>query len=357
MKRKGNLYKDLLSDKAILSAVMKASKGKRNRPSVAKRLENIEETISEIKKILTSKSFTPSTMRTMTIHEYGKERLISKSPFFPDQIIHWLVMDAIRPLTERGMDFATCGTVPGRGTSGAIKILRKWIRNDPKGTKWCLKIDIHHYYQSIDRSKLILKLRRLIKDDDMIDLITRVVGGEGIGIPIGTYWSQGMANFYLQRIDHFIKENLGIGHTVRYVDDIVMLSSNRRKLMKAQKSLAYELAKEGVEMKSNWCVFQTSKRDIDFVGFRLHGNGRLSIRKRVWRMARRTILRIKHHGIGLKRARRLISYNGWIRSTNSHIIKERYLPLVSWNKATSLVSQSSRTEAKAKSQRRVNNYA
>jgi len=317
--------KEMLSDAAIVSAIESAAKGKRHKPSITRRLSCVEDTASKIKSLVSSGSFSPSPMQTMTIVEYGKDRVISKSPFFPDQIVHWLVVGQLKPLIMRGMEKGVCGSVPGRGAEEVKRLVRGWIIHDRKDTKWCLKIDIHHYYQSIDRSILLKKVERVVKDPEFLVLVGKLIGGPGVGIPIGTYWSQWLANFYLQSFDHFVHEKLGISHEVRYVDDVVVFSPNRRQLMAVQKEMAAFLAKEGLEMKPNWSVFRTSERDVDFVGIRFHGNGRTSIRKRIWREARRTVLRIEHHGLGVSRARRLMSYNGWFQGTNNYVIKTKYL--------------------------------
>lgn len=27
--------------------------------------------------------------------------------------------------------------------------MAKWNKNDPKGTRWCAELDIHHFYESL----------------------------------------------------------------------------------------------------------------------------------------------------------------------------------------------------------------
>lgn len=56
-------------------------------------------------------------------------------------------------------------------------------------------MDIHHFFQSINQEQLIQKLKRIIKDDRMIDLLQCIITCEkdpetGTGIPIGFYTSQ-----------------------------------------------------------------------------------------------------------------------------------------------------------------------
>ena len=46
--------------------------------------------------------------------------------------------------------------------------------------------------------------------------------GPFYGIPLGFYTSQWLSNWYLQGLDHFIKEQLCAVHYMRYMDDMVV---------------------------------------------------------------------------------------------------------------------------------------
>lgn len=48
------------------------------------------------------------------------------------------------------------------------------------------------------------------------------------------------------------------------------------------------------------------------MGIRFNGDGSLSLRKRIFRRARRAMKRCNKH-TDVRKARRIISYNGWIR--------------------------------------------
>ena len=61
----------------------------------------------------------------------------------------------------------------------------------------------------------------------------------GCGLPISNLSSQVFANFYMNRFDHFIKEELGIRYYGRYVDDFLIVHPDNEYL----KSLVHELAK------------------------------------------------------------------------------------------------------------------
>lgn len=72
----------------------------------------------------------------------------------------------------------------------------------------------------------------------------------------------------LQRLDHYIKEVLRIPHYVRYMDDMCLFSASKRALHKAVKAIREFLAGLSLQLKSNWQVFPTASRAVDFLGFR-----------------------------------------------------------------------------------------
>lgn len=50
------------------------------------------------------------------------------------------------------------------------------------------------------------------------------------GLPIGNMTSQILAVFYLNDVDHYIKETLGIKYYIQYMDDLVILDTSLDKL-------------------------------------------------------------------------------------------------------------------------------
>lgn len=50
------------------------------------------------------------------------------------------------------------------------------------------------------------------------------------GLPIGNLTSQVFANFYINTFDHFVKRNLKISYYGRYVDDFVLVHTNKEYL-------------------------------------------------------------------------------------------------------------------------------
>lgn len=222
----------------------------------------------------------------------------------------------------RGMYHWSCASIPGRGPHYAKKACEKWIRNDYKNTKYCLKIDIRKYYPNIDKERLKQKFRKLIKDRDALWLIDAIIDSHHKGLPIGNYTSQWFANFYLQDTDHFIKEKLDIKYYIRYMDDFVMFGSNKRELRKKLEKLRAFLINEGLTIKGNWQIFNVSKRRLDFCGF-CFTRDKTFIRKRITRR-----MRSKYYSFRKRpnrhNAASLMSYYGWVKHTDSYILFKKY---------------------------------
>ena len=326
MKRIGNIYEKICDIENIKTAILKASLGKRSNHRVLEVLDNIDFYAQEISELLYMEEYIPSPYIKKTILDGAsqKERTIYKPRFYPDQIIHWALMNQIQPILMRGMYAYSCGSVPKRGSSYGQKYLQKVLSDDRKNTKYCLKMDVKKFYPSINNEILKQKFRRIIKDGKCLCLIDNIIDSE-TGLPIGNYTSQWFSNFFLQDLDHFIKEKLRIKYYVRYVDDLVLLGGNKRKLHRAKREIDLFLKHESLEIKKNWQVFKVSIRPIDFLGFRFYGykttlrrRNSLRIRRRMRKISKKPFLT---HGDACS----IIAYWGWLKRSNSRLYYMKYV--------------------------------
>lgn len=337
MKRVGHLYEHICDLENIHVAIWKASQGKRQKKYVRRILDNPDRYARAVQKMLLSKSYVPSpySIKTVLDGPTRKERTIFKPRFFPDQIIHWALMLQLQPVIKRGMYEYCCGSVPGRGTGHAQKALRRWLDNDYKGTKYCLKLDIRKFYPSVDLSLLKNMFRRVVKDADCLWLIDTILDSNPqTGLPIGNYTSQWFSNFFLQGLDHFIKEKLGVKYYIRYVDDLVLLGGNKKALHRARLAIDEYLRGIHLTMKPNWQVFLVNARAIDFLGLRFYRNP-TTLRKRNALRIRRRLAKIKRKGkLSYTDACAVVSYWGWIKHSDSYRFYHTHVkPKVSLAKA------------------------
>ena len=104
---------------------------------------------------------------------------------------------------------------------------------------------IHEKYPGADKELLIKLCRKVIFNDPTLNSVIKgskndwqgLPAGKslfnsppGCGLPIGNLNSQVFANFYMNRFDHFIKKELGISYYGRYVDDFMIVHSDREYL-------------------------------------------------------------------------------------------------------------------------------
>lgn len=343
MKRKGYIYEKIYNRENISAAIDRAAKRKKDRWAVKRVLINREDCIDEIQRLLITQTYRPSPYREKIVREgtQRKERKISVPRFYPDQIIQWAILLQIIPVLSKGMDPFTCGSVPGRGRDYARKYLEKWLRDDRKGTKYCLFLDSHHFYPSIRHDCLKAMLRKKFKDAKLLRLLDLIIDSAP-GLPIGNVTSQWFANFYLQGVDHLIREKLHARYYTRYMDDMVLLGPNKRALHRMFISIQRELGKLGLTVKSNWQVFQVDFRGIDFIGYRFfHGRTilRRSLMLKITRKVRRTERKKSWNPHNCKS---ILSYLGWFKHTNNYGMYQKWVrPYINVRKMKGVVRRES----------------
>ena len=349
MKRIGNIYEKITELSNIESAIYHASKNKGSRRNVEKILDSPTYYAMQIQKVLKDKTFKPSPYVEMKIHDGAnkKERTIYKPRFYPDQVVHWALMLQLEPILMRGMYEFCCASIKGRGIMRGMRHIKKILVQDRKYTKYCLKLDIKQFYPSVDKRILKNKFRRIIKDRDTLYLIDSIIDSSDKGLPIGNYTSQWFANFYLQDLDHFIKEQCKIKYYVRYMDDMVLFSNNKKELRKVKLAIDDFLRNEGLRIKENWQLFKTESRPLDFLGYRfyrgyttLRRNNFLRIKRRAKKMAKKD--RITYHD-----AAAMLSYSGWLKHCNSFNYQQKYIkPYVNYKLCKEVIRNESKKNRK-----------
>lgn len=267
-------------------------------------------------------------------------------PTLEELIVQHCVVNALKPMFCKGMYEHSYASLPGRGAHKGKKVIEKWIRHDVKNTKYVLKMDIHHFFDSVPHHILKAKLAKHIHDEKMLDLLFRIIDVTDKGIPLGFYTSQWFSNWLLQGLDHYIKEQLGAVYYVRYMDDMVIFGNNKKVLHGMRKSISEYLDSElKLELKGNWQVFRFSYgnnkgRDLDFMGFRFYRNRttlRKSIMLKATRKAKKIYLKDKPT---IYDARQMLSYLGWIDATDTYIMYVCWIkPYVNFQKLKHKVSR------------------
>ena len=360
MKRVGNIFEKIIDINNIELAIMKASKGKTNRPSVQKILDNSRYYAIEIQKMLLERTYVPSPYIKMIIHDgvRKKERTIFKPHFYPDQCIHWALMLQIEEVLLKKMYVWNCASIKGRGLHYGANHIKKVLIEDRKNTKYALKLDVRKFYPSINKKILKEKFRRIFKDEKLLWLLDEIIDSAEDGVPIGNYTSQWFANFYLNDLDHYIKEELGIKHYIRYMDDMLLFSNNKKELHRIKDKIEEYLNNElDLELKGNWQLFKTESRPIDFLGYRFNRNPEtkevyITLRKSNFLRFKRRIRKISKKFILTPHdASAVISIYGWISKSNGYNYVKKYISeYIDIKKCKEVISNETRKQSKANKQ-------
>lgn len=266
-------------------------------------------------------------------------------PTLEELVVQHCVVNALKPLFTKGMYEHSYASLPKRGAHKGKKVIEKWLRCDAQNTKYVLKMDIHHFFDSIPHSVLKAKLAKYVKDELMLDLLYKIIDVTDSGIPLGFYTSQWFSNWYLQELDHYIKEHLSAAHYVRYMDDMVIFGRNKKTLHRMRAEISRYLEDNlGLALKANWQVFlfdwNGKGRDLDFMGFRFYRD-RIVLRKSIMYKATRKANKIsKKSKVTAYDVRQMMSYLGWINCTDVYHMYELWIkPYVNFQRMKRYISK------------------
>lgn len=324
------IWEKICTTENITLAHKNASKGKKWYKEVRVFDEDPDRYIAEIQNMLVLKTYVPIDYFKFLRKERGKERIIYKSKYFPERVIQWAVLQVISPIILRQFIYDTYSAIPERGIHLAFDRIKHDIQSDPKGTKYCLKMDVKKFYPSIDREILIKDYEKIFKDEDLLwYLRLNITSSPDTGIPIGNYLSQFSGNFYLSPFDHWIKEVKGVKYYYRYMDDIVFLHSSKEYLHKLEKEIIeYMEVERHLTIKQNYQVFPVEDRGVDFVGYRIFPDFVLLRSSTANRMKYKLTVMIQkvRNGGSLSYSDYCCfnSYLGWVSYCNGHRLYLKY---------------------------------
>ena len=313
MKRKNNLYTQIISIENLKVADACARKGKGHQYGVQLHDKSQETNILNLREMLEGKTYKTSEYATFKVYE-PKERLVFRLPYFPDRITHHAVMNVLEPIFTRLFTADTYSCIKGKGIHGAARAVKSALL-DKSETTYCLKLDIKKFYPTVNHEILKVLLRKIFKDRDLLWLLDEIIDSAE-GLPIGNYLSQYFANFYLTYFDHWIKEDKAVKYYFRYADDIVVLSKSKTDLHRLRFEIAEYLSKNlALTVKENYQVFPVEKRGIDFVGYRFYHTHTM-LRKGIKKRFAKAVSKNRNKAT-------IAAYKGWTKHCDSkHLIKK-----------------------------------
>lgn len=270
--RYDNLWEQVVNFENMYAAYLEASRGRRYKNEIMGVGKRVEAVIYQMIFELNTGTWQPQTYYEFECRTEVKRRIIN-APTFRDRIFHHSLDRIVRPLFEKKYIYDSYACILGKGAHAAVQRVKKFLRiARHSGNVYILQCDIHHYYQSIDHEILKREISRTIKDKRLLEawglVIDRFNEDTGKGIPIGALTSQLAANIYLNPFDHFIKECMRAHFYVRYMDDFVIISNDKKELRKNLADIRWFLETQlKLELNPKTRIYQASQ-GVDFCGYR-----------------------------------------------------------------------------------------
>lgn len=266
-------YSDVYSFGRLLDAFGKARRAKRGKGGEPLFYRDLESNLLRLSRALEHREYRPDPYRYFPLFN-KKERIVSEASF-RDRVVHHALVAAIEPVFERSFVEHSYACRKGKGAHAAVGRARKMARRH----RYYLKMDVHHYFESVDHSVMMQLLMERIHDPGILWLCRTLLRGairqdsgeeNPMGLPIGNLTSQFWANVYLHPVDDLIRRRMGWGTYIRYMDDMLVLGSSKRDLWEVASEASSFLREElHLSLKSKATVVAPVAEGVGWLGFRV----------------------------------------------------------------------------------------
>lgn len=316
MKRINNVYQNIYKIENIIEVANKVCKTTNNKKKVELFQEHYLENIYKIREDLISKTYKPDKYNIFFIYE-PKIRLVM-SQNFKDKIVNSLVAKYILSYVyEDKLISTTIATRKDKGLHYGIKLTKQYInkmKNNYDDEFYYLKFDIKKYFYNIDHKIVMSMLEEKIKDKNALNIIKLIIDStdedyinreierlknihikkiiksnlphkeriieeiknipfceKGKSLPIGSMLSQIIALIYLDKLNHFIKEELHIKYYILYMDDGVLFHHDKEYLKYCKNEIEKFVKNNlNIELNKKKTKISNIKNGIDFIGYRYY---------------------------------------------------------------------------------------
>lgn len=371
MKRKKDLYENMISYNNILSVYKKIKNSTKNKKEVYNYELNLNQNLLDTLFSLSKSTYVFSKYNIFLIIEPKYRLIMSES--FPDKVVNHLFSKYVLSYAlQSTLINSNVATRTDKGSKEAYNLFIKYTNKliYEKKKIYVLKIDISKYFYNINHNIMINMVNEKIKDERVLDMlkvildttdndyvnktILSVVNREiykvnklnistiekeklikelksiplyrkGYGLPIGNMSSQILAVFFLNKVDHFVKEKLGCKYYIRYMDDLVILGNDKEELKNIFENVSKYIESFDLKVNKKSGIYSLSN-GVNFLGY----NFKVFNNKLIIRYRSDTIKRVNKRLKNLKvydnemYLKSVASYKGYFLLCNT-IVKDKYL--------------------------------
>ncbi len=278
--------------------------------------------ITQLHEELSAKTYKHSTYHAFNISD-PKLRRIHKAKV-RDRLLHHAICRILYPFFDRVFISDSFSCRLRKGTHRAINKFTTFARKESKNytkTVWVLKCDIRKFFPSIDHEILLKIISDYIIDENIVRLIEIIVGSfynrmPGVGLPLGNLTSQLLVNIYMNRFDQFVKYKLKARHYIRYADDFVFISSDKKYLQNILPKIEFYLMNElKLNLHPDKVSVKTLSSGIDYLGW-VHFPGHRVLRSATKRRMLRNLADLENS------QEVLASYVGLLKHGNAYKLNQ-----------------------------------
>lgn len=369
MKRISNLYDNIISYSNILYVFNKVKSKCHNKDRFMSFVRYKNCFLIDILEKLRNNSYSFSNYHIFLIHE--KKYRIIMSENISDKIVNQLVSYFILISSFKCLIEENIATRKGKGSSYDYMLFEKYINDiGTNNNIYVLRIDIKKYFYNISHDILLSMLESRIKDKKAINILKKIIDltdydyvnnninslinkeinrinylktssneknklinelksiplyRKGYGLSIGCLTNQLLACFFLNDIDHYIKEVLRCKYYIRYMDDIYILSNDKEYLVYCFDKIKYELNKIELNINKKSGIYRL-KDGVVFLGYTCNlTNNKLFVRydNNTIKMIRRKLKYLYDNDFDYY-YRSISSYKGYFIRCNTNLFFDKY---------------------------------
>lgn len=337
-------FERLASFENLYAAACEAKKGKRFTHAVARFHHDLARNLVQLRDQLLDGSYRPGPYRTFEIQDPAP-RMISAAPY-RDRVVHHALCTLIQPIFERSFIYDSYANRKDKGTHKALDRCTEYARR----YRYVLHCDIRLFFPSIDHEILYARLARKIQDPRVLALARLILDnsnpqpeanfyfpGDNLftpferrkGLPIGNLTSQFWANVYLDPLDHYFRDTLGVPGYVRYVDDFLVFGDDKDQLARWRENGRARLDAMRLLLHPRKCRIYPVTEGIAFLGFRVFPWKRRLLPASVGRARRRLSAMARDYARGIvsmpEIRQRVTAWIGHARHGNTIGLRRRLL--------------------------------
>jgi RNA-directed DNA polymerase len=277
------VYQDIINVENLLGAWREFLRGKRKKKDVQEFGLRLMDNILDLHHALANKTYQHGPYHAFKIND-PKPRDIHKAGV-RDRLVHHALHRKLYPFFDRTFIADSYSCRAGKGAHKALNRFRTFAYKESKNhtrTCWVLKCDIKKFFANIDHAILKTILAAYISDKNILDLIGKVTDSFSNpylfgaiaqnkykrGLPLGNLTSQLLVNIYMNKFDQYVKHRLKAKYYIRYADDFVIMSHDRKYLHKICRYIGMFLQKElKLELHPDKISITTHAAGVDFLGW------------------------------------------------------------------------------------------